>query len=326
MCNLGVYAKRLCLFLIFSVPCDSQNNKDVLEIRDVRMSTHKGANPTDSDDYEDIGLSSEEEAEGLEEVEHIRRKYNKPAPPAPPIPPPPPPLPDLPAVTTSEAIPTTSTTTVSVPRSALQEVHALLGRLLGQPGQSAPDVPLGEPHPPPPSVGNPFNVTRAKHGEKFCKVCKRGFWSTETLRKHQKTHTGQQKWTCTNPDCGRKLASKRSFDTHKLTCGVDKRFFCRRKGCKSKFATRAGLDAHQSTHKKLSKKEGVCQFCKKDDFWRAKSLKDHIRYCDKNPDHVGPFPCPFEGCPRGPANPFARTRNLNQHMKNAHDYDPKHKF
>ena len=136
----------------------------------------------------------------------------------------------------------------------------------------------------------------------------------------------QQKWTCTRPECGRKLASKRSFDAHKLTCGVEKRFFCRKKGCKSRFATKEGLAAHQSTHKKLSKKEGVCKFCKKEDFKRAKSLKDHIRYCEKNPDHVGPFPCPIEGCHRGVDDPFNRTRNLNQHLKNAHDYDPKHKF
>ena len=324
----GRFTKRLCFFLYISVPCDSTNNKDVLEICDVRLTSHKGENPCDSDDYDDIGLSSEEEAEGLDASEYIRRKYDKPAPPPPP---PVPPLPGLPGQsglgsTTTEATPTTTTTTVSVPRSALQEVHSLLGRLLGQPGQSSSDVPIGVPHPAPATADNPFNVTRAKQGEKVCKVCKRTFWSTETLRKHQKTHTGTQKWTCTRPECGRKLASKRSFEKHKTTCGVEKRFFCRRKGCDSRFATKEGLAAHQSTHKKLSKKEGVCKFCNKDDFHRAKSLKDHIRFCEKNPNRVGPFPCPFEGCHRGPDDPFNHTRNLNQHLKNAHGYDPKHKF
>ena len=70
-----------------------------------------------------------------------------------------------------------------------------------------------------------------KKGKKVYQVCKRTFWNTDTLRRHQKTHTGAQRYTCTNPSCGRKLASKRCFDTHKATCGVEKTKFCPRKGC-----------------------------------------------------------------------------------------------
>ena len=177
-----------------------------------------------------------------------------------------------------------------------------------------------------PPGSNPFNVRRAKEGGKVCQVCKRTFWNTDTLRRHQKIHTGAQRYTCTNPNCGRKLASKRSFDAHKATCGVEKTKFCPRKGCEKLFATTEGLKAHMSTHKKLSKKKDSCPHCQKAGFTREKSLMVHIRFCESNPNKVGPFPCPVADCHRGPANPFNRTRNCNQHMKKVHGWDPKHRF
>ena len=42
---------------------DDENSKDVLAIKEVRLSAHKGEHPDDSEDYAAIGLSSEEEAE-----------------------------------------------------------------------------------------------------------------------------------------------------------------------------------------------------------------------------------------------------------------------
>ena len=293
---------------------DTSNTKDVLEVRDVRLSAHKGAHLSDSDSYTDIGLSSEEEAEELDPSPQFRRKYARPAPVPETDPAPSAPLPS----TSDEA-------TVRVPKEALQQVHDLLGQLLqgqvpstgGTDGGSSSQMPPGS---------NPFNVRRAKEGEKVCQICKRTFWNTDTLRRHQKTHTGAQRYTCTNPSCGRKLASKRSFDAHKLTCGVEKTKFCPRKGCEKLFATPEGLKAPMSTHKKLSKKKDSCPHCQKSGFTREKSLKDHIRFCVSNPNKVGPFPCPVADCHRGAANPFNRTMNLNQHMKKAHGWDLKHHF
>ena len=80
------------------------------------------------------------------------------------------------------------------------------------------------------------------------------------------------------------------------------------KVCEKLFATAEGLKAHMSTHKKLSKKKDSCPHCQKAGFTREKSLKDHIRFCESNPNKVGPFPCPVADCHRGPANPFNRTR------------------
>ena len=302
-----------------------KNEKLVLDVQDIRLSLHKEAHPEDSDLAEDIGLSSEEESNEMEEQVYIARKFVKTS----PAPPPPPPQPAPPTTTVTTATTSTSTepemASVHVPVAALQQVHQLLGQMLGG------DVPAGgAPVPPVPQPqsgdgdGAPFEIPKPKRGEKNCSICKRVFWSTTTLRQHMKTHTGEQKHTCPNTGCGRKLSSKRSLEKHLETCQKEKTFFCPREHCEKLFATKEGLAAHSKTHKSLSKKKGVCPGCGKTGFTRQKSIDDHYRYCDANPDKVGPFPCPVARCPRGPAKPFRRTRNYNAHMKDAHGFDPKH--
>ena len=59
---------------------DEDNVKDVLIVANVTISMHKEAHPDDSIDFDDIGLSSEEEAEDLEPDPYVRRKFDKPAP------------------------------------------------------------------------------------------------------------------------------------------------------------------------------------------------------------------------------------------------------
>ena len=76
---------------------DDENSKDVLAIKEVRVSAHKGEHPDDSEDYAAIGLSSEEEAEDLPDNQYIRRKFQIP----PPLPPDP--VPSVPSVPTGES-------------------------------------------------------------------------------------------------------------------------------------------------------------------------------------------------------------------------------
>ena len=297
----------------------------VLTVDAVRLTLHKETHPDDSDEPNDIGLSSEEETEEMEESEHIRRKYHQQAPP--PAPPVPEPIPVTTTVTTSTSTSTstsTGTATIEVPVAALQQVHEILGKIIG--GQD-PQVSTGGvvgPSDPQPEGGVPFSVPRPKRGEKACKICFRKFWSTDTLKKHIKTHTGDQKYSCANPGCGRKVASKRGLEVHMTTCQKEKTLFCRKKGCTKLFSTKAGLKAHVATHQSLSKQDGVCKGCGKTGFTKQKSLDDHYRTCSGNPDHVGPFPCPVSGCRRGPAKPFTSVRNLNLHLKTDHGYNPKH--
>ena len=291
------------------------------------MSMHKEKHPDDTASGSDIGLSSEDEAEALQENVYIGRKYTRKRKSAPPPPP------DDPVQSQSQSDPqpssdpTPGVASVQVPISMLQQVHAALGQLLQ--GQQ-PQVPLigGVPPPPPPgdepSTGIPFPVPETGRFNKTCQICQRKFWAPETYRRHLKTHLGTQHNICPNQGCGRKLSSKRSLDKHLTTCQVPKNVFCPRKGCKSTFATKEALALHMPTHKVLKKAQSSCSGCGKSGFTKAKSLKDHWRFCPQNPNRVGPFPCPVPGCHRGPDKPFERTRNLNQHLRITHGHDPKH--
>ena len=286
---------------------------------------HKEQHPDDTASGSDIGLSSEDEAEDLQENIYIGQKYvRKSAPP--PVPDDPvPPQPQSDPQPSSD--PSPGVASVQVPVSMLQQVHAALGQLLQ--GQQ-PQMPLagGVPPPPPPGdeppTGLPFPVPQTGRFNKTCQICQRKFWAPETYRRHLKTHLGTQHNICPNQGCGRKLSSKRSLDKHLTTCQVPKSVFCPRKGCKSTFATKEALALHMPTHKVLRKSQSSCSGCGKAGFTKAKSLKDHWRFCPQNPNRVGPFPCPVPGCHRGADKPFERTRNLNQHLRIAHGHDPKH--
>ena len=310
---------------------DDQNDKEVLDVANITVSLFKEANPNDSETGDMIGLSSEDEAEDMSENEYVARKYHHVK--APEVPPPvpstnPDPEPQIPPPQSQPQVPVTS---VQVPLAMLQGVHQALGQLLQ--GQN-PQFSMGLPPQPTPSrfvepssSSVPFPIPKVRKTDKVCPICKREFWAPETFRRHLKTHTGTQHNVCPNEGCGRKLSSKRSLEVHLTTCGVPKAFFCKRKECKSSgFSTKAGLAAHMSTHQTLKEADKKCPGCPKNDFTRLKSKKDHWRYCPGNPDRLGPFYCPVPGCHRGEGTdkPFERTRNLNQHLRIAHQHDPKH--
>ena len=140
------------------VPLDDDNQKMVISMQDIRLSAHKDAHPSDSEDNIDIGLSSEEEAEDLAEAPHIRRKF---------VPPPPVPEPQpTPSASTSANI--------QVPVEAFQKVQEYIGQLLG--GEAAPRAFPQPEDPPAPASGEvPFAVSKPKRGEKVCQLCQRNF-------------------------------------------------------------------------------------------------------------------------------------------------------
>ena len=208
MYTAGCFIGRLYIFRI-TMPVDENGEKVVLSVEGVLLSKHKDVSPEDSDDPQDIGLSSEEEAEDLAEAPHIRRKYHQaPGPPPPPVPEPTPP------VTTASTSTSTDTATIQVPVAALEQVHAILGQIIS--GQN-PQVSSSGVTDPQPSGSPPFTVPTPKRGEKQCKLCFRKFWATETLKRHMKTHSGDQKYICPNEGCGRKVASKRGLEVHLST-------------------------------------------------------------------------------------------------------------
>ena len=99
----------------------------------MRISLHKEQNADDTASGDEIGMSSEDEADEMSEDEQIGRKYKRRAPP-PPVPdepvPPVPPQPDPQPQSTSQAGSTSGLASIQVPVSMLQQVHAALGQLL----------------------------------------------------------------------------------------------------------------------------------------------------------------------------------------------------
>ena len=281
----------------------------MLAVRDVRISLHKEQHPDDTASGEEIGLSSEDEAEDLTVTSAPEESA------------PPPPQPQSDPQPSSASTPVMAS--IQVPVSMLQQVHTALGQQPQFPlaGGVVPPPPPGEPDP---STGVPFPVPKTSRFNKTCQICQRKFWAPETYRRHLKTHLGTQHNICPNPGCGRKLSSKRSLDKHLTTCQVLKTVSCPKKGCKSTFATNEALQSHLANHKVLKKSQSGCSGCGKQGFTKAKSLKDHWRFCPQNPNRVGPFPCPVPGCHRGSDKPFERTWNLNLHLGVAHGHDPKH--
>ena len=66
--------------------------KDILTCRPLENSVFKSHHPDDTDDPDAVGVSSEDEAEGMEDILGISRRLNRPPPsePSPPEPPAPP--------------------------------------------------------------------------------------------------------------------------------------------------------------------------------------------------------------------------------------------
>ena len=155
---------------------DSENDKEVLVVRDVRISLHKEQNADDTASGDEIGLSSEDEADEMSEDEQIGRKYKRRAPP-PPVPDEPvpsvPPQPD-PQPQASQAGGSSGLASIQVPVSMLQQVHAALGQLLqGQPPQLPPlgGAPSAAAADPEPSSGVPFPVPKTSRFNKACQIC-----------------------------------------------------------------------------------------------------------------------------------------------------------
>ena len=161
-------------------------------VRDVRISLHKEQNADDTASGDEIGLSSEEEADEMSEDEQIGRKYKRRVPPPPAVPdepaPPPPPQSEAQPQSIPQAGSTSGVASIQVPVSMLQQVHVALGQLLqGQPPQ-LPSLGRAPPAVPEPSSGVPFPVPKTSRFNKACQICQRNFWSPETYRRHLKTH------------------------------------------------------------------------------------------------------------------------------------------
>ena len=127
--------------------------KDVLTCRPLENSVYKSCHPEDTDDPDDVGVSSKDEAEGMEGILGISRRLSRP-PPSESSPPEPsaPPAPGKPAPEVKEGF-------IKVPKKDLKRAQGILkdilaGRRVRASGATREDI--------------PFEVPEVQAGETSC--------------------------------------------------------------------------------------------------------------------------------------------------------------
>ena len=274
--------------------------KDVLTCHPLVPSLYKSHHTDDTDEPNDVGGSSEDEAEGMEEVLGVTRRLYKPSPaqpslaqPSPAQPPPEQPSPKQPSPEAPE-----DRDTVRVPRRGLKRATKLLQDL---------------------SVGKkvkllvitsreevPFTVPNVHAGETDCVLCLQAFKSTQSLWRHMKTHTGKTGYSC---QCGKVLPSRIMLDLHQKSCSQEKSHWC--KACNLGYTTKQALVHHlKAKHGPAPTKELTCTTCGKE-FKLVKTMREHLA------SHKGPFYCRVPGCSAGP---FSLLKCLNWHMAKKHNF------
>ena len=128
--------------------------KDVLTCRPLENSVYKSRHPDDTDDPDAVGMSSEDEAEGMGDILGISRRLNKP-PSAGPSPP-------KPAVQEEEGM-------IKVLKKDLKRAQGILkdilaGRKVRATGATREEV--------------PFEVPEVQTGDTNCELCRQSFKNT----------------------------------------------------------------------------------------------------------------------------------------------------
>ena len=255
--------------------------KDVLTCCPLVPSLYKSCHPEYTDEPNDVGGSSEDEAEGMEVLGVTRRLYKPlPAQPSPAQPSPTQPSPEAPE----------DRDTVRVPRRDLKRAAKLLQDLLAGKKVKLPVSASRE--------EVPLTVPDVIAGETDCALCHQAFKITRSLRRHMKTHTGETGYSC---QCGKVLASRIMLDRHKKSCGWDKSHWC--KACNLGYTTKQALVQHlKAKHGPApTKEELTCVTCGKE-FKLVKTMQEHLA------SHKGPFYCHVPGCRAGP---FSLLKCLN---------------
>ena len=287
-CNI-FYAGRL--HCIFPVQADKALMKDVLTCMPLAPSTYKSRHPNNTNNPDAVGGSSEDEAEGLEEIPGVSRHLQKPPHPEPTPEPTPTPTP----------VPAEEEGVIKVQKRDLKRVQGILKDILAGrkiragSGASCEDV--------------PFQVPIVEAGDKDCSLCHQSFSSTKALRHHMKTHTGETGWVCEK--CSKVLSTRAMLDLHVTSCGKpDKQHNCQ--ACGRGYTTKQALVAHMKAKHgpPPTTKELTCPICEKV-FKVLKTMCEHVA------THKGSFPCPVEGCTDGP---FSLPKWLNRHLAERHGF------
>ena len=242
-----VTCMTLCWSLVFSVQ-QKDLVKDVTICTDVVLSEYKNRHPDNTDEPQNVGLLSDDEATGMKEQIGIARRItlSRPSPGGPSA------APGRPSATASPAGPSVPLTgppvgfvklgpdEVVISKGVLQGIKrgaelALKGTLpasFSSVTATAGDLPFDVPQPP-------------KHAV-HCNLCTKDFPTSKALRKHLRMHRGQSNHICQK--CRKHLACSRMMDMHKASCG-SKDFLHNCQACGKGYHTKQALVQHLKVHR-----------------------------------------------------------------------------
>ena len=269
------------------------------------MSEYKGRYPDDTDEPQDVGLSSDDEATGMKEQVGVARRITVPKP-----------SPRKPSAAASKltdatgpAGPTEGFVMLgpyeivinkgvlrSIKRGAELSLKGNLPSSFASTTATSGDMPFKIPQP-------------AKHTV-HCDMCQKDFPTSKALRRHLRMHRGETHHMYKK--CGKHLASSRMMDMHEASCG-SKEFTHNCKACGRGYHIKQVLVQHLKVHHPpASKEECTCLDCKVE-FKLVKTMREHWA------THRGPFPCPVEDCP----GMFSLPKCHNHHLREKHGFDAK---
>ena len=286
--------------------------KDVMVCGDVLMSTYKMQHPDDTDDPQDIGLSSDDEVTGMGEEIGISRRIMVSRPDRSVLPP----YSQGRAVTppAKDRAPSTGTSgpsgeplagfvrlgpdEVVIKKAVLRGIKR--GAKLALEGRVPTAFSMGLA-----SAGDvPFAIPKLSKDKVHCTFCRKDFPSAKALH----MHVGKSVYVCSR--CGRHLASRATMEMHQRSCGTqDCPHNCVScgKGYHSKQALLQHLKVHQPP---ASVEDRTCPDCKQV-FNLVKTMREH------RTTHRGPFPCPLEDCPAT----FSLPKHRDHHLREKHGFD-----
>ena len=298
--SLAVFLRSL----VFSV-CQENLVKDVTVCQDIRMSEYKVRHPDDFEDPQDVGLFSEDEATGMEEVTGVAHRIVlsrlSPAQPTPT------PSASRPSGSTDPDIPEgcvkLAGDEVIIKKAVLRGIKR--GAELALRGQAPALFSLGQA-----TAGDlPFEIPAPAVHQVYCDLCHKDFLTSKALRHHLRVHKGLTCYLC--PKCGKHLASSHTWDMHRESCGsAEYAHHCQ--ACGRGYHQKQSLVAHlRAKHQPVpSAADRTCPDCGVT-FKLLKTMKEHRAV------HRGPFPCPVEGC----REQFSLPKRLNRHLRERHGYD-----
>ena len=283
---------------------------------DVSMSAYKIRHPNDTDDPQDVGLSSDDEVTGMEEQIGIARWITVSHPDRSVLPPysqgraATPPAEDwAPSTGTSgpSGEPPASFVRLGPDEVVIKKavLHGIKrGAELALKGCLPASFSVG-----PASAGDvPFAIPKPSKDEVHCTFCRKDFPSAKALRRHLCMHEGKSVYVCSK--CQWHLASRTTMKMHQRSCGSqDCPHNCVTcgKGYHSKQALLQHLKVHQPP---ASVEDCTCLDCKQV-FNLVKTKREHRAM------HRGPFPCPVEDCPAV----FSLPKCRNCHLREKHGFD-----